>query len=342
MSNIGEKTKTSKGAKAHKLTEAAQKYRSNHHWVPLRLQGKSPDCMGKGWNERTLQDAVPEYKDRDNIGFLLGEPSGGVVRLDPDFPSVPEITDLLFPEPTAIFGRKSAPRTGRLFVCKGLNTKNFVLPKAMKDDKRLPLHNGEPSLVVYQILSTGSQTMAPPSVHPETGEEVVWQSEQSPTELEADELLRRVGIEAFLMVVIHFWPALGTRNEAAIALSRVLLEAFENQIANDEELITLVDDIIGLVAMTGGDGEASLKGKKRAANTLEKLRAGQDTTGLTRLVDLLELPKDVTKIFRSWLKQRSENYMERLNRRHAVVRVGAKTAILDEVPGQPPLFMCIS
>src|SRR5262245_10502344 len=129
--------------------------------------------MGKRWQQRTLNDPLPQFKDGDNLGLLLGAPSGGIIRLDPDWPSVPEVTDILFPETTATFERASAPRYGRLFICRGElgKDKNFNLPKFMKDDDRLPqTSDGKPKLTVYQILTTGQQTMAPPSVHPDHGE----------------------------------------------------------------------------------------------------------------------------------------------------------------------------
>ena len=110
------------------LTQAAQAYRDNHHWVPLRLKGKDPKCMGEGWDERTLADPVPEFKRGDNIGILLGKPSGDIVQLDPDFSAVPAVTEILFPEPSLMSGRKSAPRSGRLYVCKDCKSKDFQLP----------------------------------------------------------------------------------------------------------------------------------------------------------------------------------------------------------------------
>jgi hypothetical protein len=114
-------------------------------------------------------------------------------------------------------------------------------------------------------------------------------------------MLRRVGLEAFLMAVARFWPARGTRNEAAMALCRVLLEALAPHHPNDAERIEIVDMLVLEVAMQGGDGEASRHGKERAAATLAKMQAGEDTTGLPRLIELLELPKDVAKEFRKWL-----------------------------------------
>jgi hypothetical protein len=285
-----------------KLSEAAHTYRDNHHWVPLRLRGKSPDCMGDGWQKRALVDAVPEFKAGENIGVLLGAPSGGLVRLDPDFRSIAAVSQILFPEPTLVFSRKSSPGSGRLYVCQGIETTNFKLPNSLKDDKRLPLHDGKPNLTVFQILSTGAQTMAPPSIHPESGEEVVWvNAKTEPKTLDQGELLCRVGIEAFCMAVRQFWPPRGTRNEAAMALARVLLETFATRIADEEERITVVDELVVAIAMAGGDGRASRDGKERAAATLEKMKAGEEAIGLSRLVELLDLPKGVTKKFRQWL-----------------------------------------
>jgi hypothetical protein len=74
---------------------------NNHHWVPLQLQGKNPQVMGQGWAKRTLADELPKYADGDNIGILLGKPSGDLVRLDPDLGCIPEVTNILF-SPAAV------------------------------------------------------------------------------------------------------------------------------------------------------------------------------------------------------------------------------------------------
>src|SRR5207247_3578437 len=134
--------------------------------------------------------------DGDNIGVLLGN---GLVRLDPDFPSIPEVTDILFPELTATFGRASSPRSGRLITC-DVKPTNFVLPRAMKDHPGLPTHDGKPGLMVFQVMGKGQQAMVPPSIHPD-GEEVIWMCEAKPVALDAAEVMRRAGLEAFLMVV---------------------------------------------------------------------------------------------------------------------------------------------
>ena len=240
-------------ARQDELAAAAELYRTNHHVVPLRLKGKSPEIMGAGWQERTLADPTPQFADDSNIGFLLGVPSGDVVRVDPDFPSVPTAAALLFPEPTLTFGRASSPHSGRLYRSK-IKTTNFKLPNVMEGDARLPLHGGKPALIVLQVLSTGAQTMAPPSLHPDTGEAIVWQSTAAIQIIAVDELLRRAGLEVFLLAVTRFWPPRGTRNEAAMALARVLLEALAPQHADEARALALVDALVLAVAMVGGDG----------------------------------------------------------------------------------------
>ena len=210
------------------------------------------------------------------------------------------MTSVLFPEPTLTFGRATSSRSGRLYTC-AVKSTDFRLPKSMAGHPGLPRHDGDPALVVFQILSTGKQTMAPPSIHPVNGEEIVWQSKASPAAVEAPELMRRVGVESFLMAVRQFWPPRGSRNEAAMALARVLLEALETHHPDDAGRCSVVDELVLAVAMAGGGGEESRDGKERAAATLEKMKAGADTTGMPRLLELLELPADVAKTFRKWL-----------------------------------------
>ena len=296
--NAGRGPAGNRHERRQQLNVAAKSYHKKK-WVPLCLNGKKP--LGKAWQKRTLADPIPQFHECSNIGILLGEPSGGLVRLDYDFPRVPGVYEELF-SPSLTFGRASSPSGGRLFACEGLKTTNFNLPDSIKGDKRLPLHDGKPNLTVFQILSTGAQTMAPPSIHPDTKQVVRWETPLNGlTEIAPTELLRLVGIEATLMVACHFWPARPNRNFAAMALARVLLEALEAAEPDEDRRIDLVDRLVTLVAMAGGDGEASRKGKQRAAKTLEKMKAGEETMGLKRLVELMVLPEDVIKLLRMWL-----------------------------------------
>jgi len=103
-----------------------------------------------------------------------------------------------------------------------------------------------------------------------------------------------------LLVVRHFWPARGVRNETAMALTRVLLETFAD--LNRDERINIVNNLVELVAMFGGDGEPSREGKRRAEQQLERMEAGEETIGMPRLLELLELPEKLAVEFRKWLR----------------------------------------
>src|SRR4029077_12148865 len=117
--------------------------------------------------------------------------------------------------------------------------------------------------------------MAPPSIHPDNGEQLVWVDSHPPAAVNATELVRRAGIEAFLIVVRHFWPTRGERNLTAMALTRVLLETFAD--LTRDERCNIVNALVTLVAMAGGDGEASREGKQRAEQQLERMEAGDET-----------------------------------------------------------------
>jgi putative DNA primase/helicase len=221
------------------LVAAATKYRDEYKWVPLRLRDKNPECMGPGWTKRTVADPIPNFQPGDGLGVLTGKPSGGLVRLDPDFPAIADVTRILFPAEILTFGRNSSPGSGRLCLCPDLKSEDFTLPRSVEKDPRLPLHDGKPSLKVFQVLSTGKQTMVPPSIHP-NGEPVVWQSPHHLETIGAETLLWRVGLEAFLMAVRQFWPPRGDRNYAAMALARVLLETLETRIADEDKRMTIV------------------------------------------------------------------------------------------------------
>ena len=82
----------------------------------LALVGKPQTRMGKGWQTRTTQSPLPDFRETDNLGLLLSPSSADLIRLDPDYPLIPAVTALLFQEPTPTFGRPRAPHTGRLIT----------------------------------------------------------------------------------------------------------------------------------------------------------------------------------------------------------------------------------
>ena len=68
----------------------------------------------------------------------------------------------------------------------------------------------------------GAQTVLPPSIHP-SGEQVRWEDQRSPLEIDATELHRLVALIAAATLLARAWPVEGARHEASVALAGGLL-----------------------------------------------------------------------------------------------------------------------
>ena len=57
-------------------------------WVAIPIPRESKKPTLSGWQDRTLQDvdADEDFADNDNLGVVLGDPSGGLVDIDLDCP----------------------------------------------------------------------------------------------------------------------------------------------------------------------------------------------------------------------------------------------------------------
>ena len=175
--------------------------------------------------------------------------------------------------------------------------------------------------------------MAPPSEHPDTAEEVRWETYPAtlPT-FSPDEIDRRMALYAFLAVVATLWTddEHGYWYERGLALSGVLLEAHPE--GDVDQRVQLVDSLVKATARDGGDTDRHKRGY--AAATLEKMKAGTPATGLPRLTELLSLPPAALDTFRKWLGvgATSNPDVEQMNRDHAAGRVKGKFRVISWLP----------
>jgi len=226
-----------------------------------------------------------------NIGVLLGNESGGLVDLDLDWPEARTVASVMF-NTFPVFGRPGARSSHRLVRCRNAKKSvKFQLPTDVLD-ARLP---DEHALVVLEVRANG-HTMFPPSIHP-NGENVTWEKFEKPQEVEWSDLRKRAGLAAFLSVCIRFWPGQGCRDDAAMALAGVLLKAG----LSPEK----ADEATRYVARQADDEEYEHRGK--AERTAERLAAGEPTTGMSRLLELMGLPKSCLATFREWLELPQSN-----------------------------------
>lgn len=164
--------------------DAATEYtRRGWRVVPIPTRSKNPGT--DGWQHLRLAESdLPEHFNGDpqNIGLLLGEPSGWTVDVDLDHPRAVALADQFLPDTAAVFGRAGKPRSHRLYRLTGPATTTQHRTK------------GGETIVELRAMTragTPSQTVIPPSIHP-SGEPIEWESDGDAATVGPDELLAAV------------------------------------------------------------------------------------------------------------------------------------------------------
>ena len=219
-----------------------------------------------------------------NIGILLGEPSGGLVDIDLDSWEAVALADLFLPATNAIFGRKSAPASHRL----------YLVPSCTKRKSFEDSTSGDKKAMIVEVRTTGQQTVVPPSIHP-SGEPIAWVRDGDPSEVDEDELLAAVQRLAAAVLLVRTWPGEGSRQNAALSLVGGLLRA-------DWDLDS-TKQLIRAVSVCAGDDEADMR-VDAVEYTARKLEEGGEVTGWPTLKQLIG-EKTVDRVIK-WLKVREK------------------------------------
>jgi hypothetical protein len=96
--------------------------------VPIPSGEKGPKLPGWGKLRLALDDLPHHFGNNCNVGIILGPPSGELVDIDLDCPEAIELADLYVPPTGAEFGRKSKPRSHRLYIAPGAVHEAFADP----------------------------------------------------------------------------------------------------------------------------------------------------------------------------------------------------------------------
>jgi hypothetical protein len=159
-------------------TRAAAERYTKRGWsvIPIPHRSKNPGL--KGWERMRLTAESLDYHFNgrpQNVGVLLGEPSGWLIDVDLDHPRAVELAPQFLALTPTIFGRAGNPRSHWIYRVTGpLATKKFRSKSAG---------------MIVEVRSTGMQTVFPPSTH-ETGEAIRWEEEeQEPAEVDPDALI---------------------------------------------------------------------------------------------------------------------------------------------------------
>ena len=147
--------------------------------IPVPHRSKNPGI--DGWQQlRICPETAAEYFNGQpqNIGLLLGEPSGWIVDVDLDHPRALELAPELLPPTPAKFGRPTKRRSHYLYrVTRPVATKKIRSKSAG---------------MIVELRSTGQQTVIPPSTHVD-GELIEWETfGAEPAEIDPNILVEAV------------------------------------------------------------------------------------------------------------------------------------------------------
>ena len=246
--------------------------------IPVEHRTKIPQ-QKRGWRQqRILPENIPKHYSptNQNVGVVLGEPSNYLIDVDLDWPEANRAAHLFLPPTPLVFGRPGKPDSHHLFRGNG---------SKLKKTRAFRLHvpgSAEPS-VVLELRTTGGMTVIPPSTH-STGEEIHWTRTDhdfaAPTIDEA-ELIQRAGELAATLALARYWPSQGSRQDYALAAAGGMLRL--------GVLPDRVQLIIRAAAELGHDDEPRMR-EECVQRTHEKLLAGEEATGLTKLAEIVGEP----------------------------------------------------
>lgn len=245
--------------------------------VPLRPGSKVPSG-GKGWNTlRVTEKTLPKFfEEGDNLGGLWGEPSNWIVDVDLDWDEAATFAEHYLPE-TFMYGRLSRPGTHYLYRVKGAVSSAKVIGK------------GKDATKVVEIRSTGSQSVLPPSLHPDN-ERYIIDRDLEFTSLGKAELERYVSRVAAAAVLLRNFPEEGGRHDFIHSLTGGLMWSGWNEEDTSlfmEAFLKCIDD------EEPGDRKLTVK------NTIEHFKKGDRIAGWRILSQFL--PSEAIKTLREWL-----------------------------------------
>ena len=284
---------------------------------PIPVEFKSKICKLKEWQKLKLATEKVQalFEPPCNVGVVLGDLSGGLVDIDLDCPAAIDLAPYILPETKMVFGRASKPRSHWIY-------------KATDPGSKISFAHPDGGMLV-ELRANGQMTVFPGSVH-ESGEEVVFEQNDDPAEIQFDQLAAYTRQLAAASLILPYWKE-GQRHKLALALSGTLLfggviEQNARQLldaliaaANDEE----PQDRRKCLVDTAGTvkSEQPVAGRKELADIIGEKAAGRfcEWLGFTDSRDLAKSKKSgaVMETFGGPVPQSDVANAERFAARHS-------------------------
>lgn len=269
--------------------------------VPIRRKTKVPKD-GKGWNKlQVTNDTIPHFfKPGDNVGGLWGAPSNWIIDVDLDWDEGAAAASRLLPE-TFVYGRRSRPSTHYLYRVDGVSGYKHYDSGGGDNAKRT---------VVTEVRATGSQSVLPPSIHPDNERYEINHDVEIKT-LTRRNLERVVGKVSAAALFARYYPEKGGRHDYVHAITGALL--WEGWSEDDTRQFSRA--VLDAVESK----ETDRKQRERTIeNTITHFREGNRIAGWRTLSQWMH-GQDV-QLIKGWLKA-SKNY--------EVVQVGFRPKIIQ-------------
>jgi hypothetical protein len=268
------------------LDEARRWTQRGHFCTPVR--GKAAFLDGWEQSRLTLAD-LPRYfngKQPVNLGVLVGVPHG---TTDADLDCIEAVRAWadLGPETGLVFGRASAPASHHFY---------YADPPIKSMKYFDPIQKKETLLEIRCLTKDGEvglQTVVPPSIHKDTGEQIRFDLDGEVANVDADVLVRAAARTAAAVALARYWPAPKSgRNDAFLALSGMLARAAWSE----RDALSLIRAIYRCLWPERPDFDAA---EREVMNTFERFRRGGKVTGFTRFIQLVD--EKVVRKAAQWL-----------------------------------------
>ena len=265
-------------------------------WNPVPVSRKTKKPIGKEWQNRVLtaKTAARHFNGSAiNVGVQLGPNSHNLNDVDLDCAEAVRIGGLLLPNTNACFGRKSKPRSHRLYVTDLAEH----IKKACVQFHDVDGEKGKPGTMLLELRfgggGKGAQSVFPGSIHT-SGELIEWSDQGEPSKLEGKALLKATRRVAAVVLLARHWPIEGARHKAALVLGGFLARVRTS--ANDAAIM------VEAIAKAANDPECADRAKAAhdAAHSFASTGAGY---GIPALIEAFG--SDVVEKVIEWLEYKS-------------------------------------
>ncbi len=303
----------------------------------VRTPKGQKDPGSVGWDpksnstERSQETIDVVSKTSDNLGIhLFGRMID--VDIDADNPYLMEALDYFLPDTPHIWGRKSRPRTHRLYELNDVTEFDpshfrFLEKIQKRDDLKLEVRGGKQASGRYSIL--------PGSLHP-SGEAYEWQSATAarvtPVLVNQDRLMMGLRYALVAALLAPYWQE-GLRNELCKALCGFLHRAskYSYELSSDvpfdkTDALRLLE---GLMEVADDDPADLPMRRKTLEQTWEKAENGSPVLGATHITKMTGDEEILPLLYILLASTPDLQLMDALYDQYAVIRNTTNVVDLD-------------